>query len=107
MEKEAFKTESKKMLDMMINSIYTHKEIFLRELISNASDALDKLYFRSLTDSSVKMNKSDYAIQLMANKADVAVYEAVKDRIDAEFAGSYQFKGKKELVNTYKVIGKK
>ena len=70
MKKKQFKTESKKLLDMMIGSIYTHKEIFLRELISNASDALDKLYFRSLTDSSVKMNKSDYAIQLMANKAD-------------------------------------
>ena len=50
MRKKQFKTESKKLLDMMVNSIYTHKEIFIRELISNASDALDKLYFRSLTD---------------------------------------------------------
>ena len=50
MRQKQFKAESKKLLDMMINSIYTHKEIFLRELISNASDAIDKLYFRSLTD---------------------------------------------------------
>ena len=49
MRKKQFKTESQKLLDMMINSIYTHKEIFLRELISNASDAVDKLYFKSLT----------------------------------------------------------
>ena len=49
--KKQFKTESKKMLDMMINSVYTHKEIFLRELISNASDAIDKRYFKALTDA--------------------------------------------------------
>ena len=64
MAKKQFKTESKKLLDMMINSIYTHKEIFLRELISNASDAIDKLYFRSLTDSSVTLNRSDYEIRI-------------------------------------------
>ena len=66
--KKQFKTESQKLLDMMINSIYTHKEIFLRELISNASDALDKLYFRSLTDSSVGLSRSDYAIWLTPDK---------------------------------------
>ena len=68
MKKKQFKTESQKLLDMMINSIYTHKEIFLRELISNASDAIDKLYFRSLTDSSVGLSRSDYAIFLKADK---------------------------------------
>ncbi len=68
MKKKQFKTESKKLLDMMINSIYTHKEIFLRELISNASDAIDKLYFRSLTDSSVTISRDDYAIFLTADK---------------------------------------
>ena len=68
MKKKQFKTESKKLLDMMINSIYTHKEIFLRELISNASDAIDKLYFRSLTDSEVKLTRSDYAIFININK---------------------------------------
>ncbi len=69
MKKKQFKTESKKLLDMMIGSIYTHKEIFLRELISNASDALDKLYFRSLTDSTVALSRSDYAINLSVDKS--------------------------------------
>ncbi|MBQ7333445.1 MAG: molecular chaperone HtpG [Clostridia bacterium] len=69
MRKKQFKTESQKLLDMMINSIYTHKEIFLRELISNASDAIDKLYFRSLTDSEVKISKGDYAILITPDKA--------------------------------------
>ena len=64
MAKKQFKAESKKLLDLMINSIYTHKEIFLRELISNASDALDKLYFRSLTDDTVGMKKDDFCIRI-------------------------------------------
>ena len=68
MAKKQFKTESKKLLDMMVNSIYTHKEIFLRELISNASDAIDKLYFRSLTDDSVGLKHSDFEIRLAVDK---------------------------------------
>ena len=68
MAKKQFKTESKKLLDMMINSIYTHKEIFLRELISNASDAIDKLYFRSLTDNSVGLSRDEFAVWLSADK---------------------------------------
>ena len=68
MAKKQFKTESKKLLDMMVNSIYTHKEIFLRELISNASDAIDKLYFRSLTDDTVTRRKEDYEIRITADK---------------------------------------
>lgn len=67
MRTKQFKSESKKLMDMMINSIYTHKEIFLRELISNSSDALDKLYFRSLTDDSVTLARSDYEIRLTAD----------------------------------------
>ena len=68
MEQKQFKAESKRLLDLMIHSIYTHKEIFLRELISNASDAIDKLYFRSLTDDSVNMTKSDFAIEIIPDK---------------------------------------
>ncbi len=64
LEKKEFKSESKRLLDLMINSIYTNKDIFLRELISNASDALDKLYYRSLTDKNVKVKKDDLAITL-------------------------------------------
>lgn len=64
-----FKTESKKLLDLMINSIYTNQDIFLRELISNASDAEDKLYFKSLTDSSVQIGRSDLAIRIAFDEA--------------------------------------
>ena len=64
METKEFKAESKRLLDLMINSIYTHKEIFLRELISNASDAIDKLYFKSLTDDKVGIKKDDFAINI-------------------------------------------
>lgn len=69
MRKKQFKAESQKLLDMMIHSIYTHKEIFLRELISNASDALDKLYFRSLTDTDVGLKREDFRILLAVDKA--------------------------------------
>ena len=68
METKQFKAESKRLLDMMINSIYTHKEIFLREIISNASDAIDKLYFKTLTDTSIGLKKEDLAIQIIPDK---------------------------------------
>ena len=68
MRKKQFKAESKRLLDLMVNSIYTHKEIFLREIISNASDAIDKLCYLSLTDDKVGMNRSDFAITISVDK---------------------------------------
>ena len=68
MAKKQFKAESKKLLDMMINSIYTNSEIFLRELISNASDAIDKLYYRSLTEKDKKIKKDKLEIWVISDK---------------------------------------
>ena len=81
MAKKQFKTESKKLLDMMVNSIYTNKEIFLRELISNASDAIDKLYFRSLTDDSVTLTQSDYEIRISADTDVIVPFSTTVDYI--------------------------
>lgn len=69
MAMKQFQAESKRLLEMMINSIYTQKEIFLRELISNASDAIDKIYYKALTDDSLVFNKEDYYIKLTADKS--------------------------------------
>ena len=68
MAKKQFKAESKRLLDLMVNSIYTHKEIFLRELISNASDAEDKLAYKSLTDDSVTVKRKDLKITIVPDK---------------------------------------
>lgn len=69
MSKQQFKAESKRLLEMMINSIYTQREIFLRELISNASDAIDKIYYRALTDDAIVFDKDNYYIKVTADKA--------------------------------------
>ncbi len=68
MTKKQFQTESKRILELMVHSIYTHKDIFLRELISNASDAIDKMYYRALSDESIKFNKDDYYIKIELDK---------------------------------------
>ena len=68
MEKKEFKAESKRLLDMMINSIYTHKEIFLRELISNASDATDKLYYNAMQTGNAGLCRDDLAIKIIPDK---------------------------------------
>ena len=88
MAKKQFKAESKRLLDLMINSIYTHQEIFLREIISNASDAIDKLAYLALTDENVGLSRSDFAIQLKPDET--ARTLTVSDNgigIDAEHQG--------------------
>ena len=74
MRTKQFKSESKKLMDMMINSIYTHKEILLRELISNASDALDKLYFMSLTDTNVGIAPDEFEIRIVEKDNEYNVF---------------------------------
>ena len=68
MAMQQFQAESKRLLDLMVNSIYTHKEIFLRELISNASDAIDKLYFRALEDGTAGMSRDEFGITIALDK---------------------------------------
>ena len=68
MTKKQFQTESKRILELMVHSIYTHKDIFLRELISNASDAIDKMYYRALSDESIEFNKDDYFVKVELDK---------------------------------------
>ncbi len=116
METKEFKAESKRLLEMMINSIYTHREIFLRELISNASDAIDKLYFKSLTDSSVGMNRDDFAIRLVPDKAKRTLTISdngigmTKDELEANLgtiakSGSLRFKNENEKAEDVDIIG--
>ncbi|MGN0604997.1 MAG: molecular chaperone HtpG [Oscillospiraceae bacterium] len=116
METKEFKAESKRLLDMMINSIYTHKEIFLRELISNASDAIDKLYFKSLTDDKVGLNKSDFEISVAIDKdaRTITVTDngigMTKDELENNLgtiakSGSLDFKSENDTKEKVDIIG--
>lgn len=116
METKQFKAESKRLLDLMINSIYTHKEIFLRELISNASDAMDKIYYKALTDDTIEFNKDDYYIQIVADKANRTLKiidtgigmtkEELEDSLGViAKSGSHKFKEENELKDGYDIIG--
>ncbi len=116
MAKKAFKSESKRLLELMINSIYTHKEIFLRELISNASDAIDKLYYRTLSDESMSFNRDDFYIRLEADKekrtltiTDTGI-GMTKEELEENLgtiakSGSLQFKRENEKLEDVDIIG--
>lgn len=116
MRKKQFKSESKKLMDMMINSIYTHKEIFLREIISNASDAIDKLYFKSLTDSSVGLTADQFEIKIEADR-DARTLKVIdngigmtEDELDNNLgtiakSGSFDFKTENEKTENVDIIG--
>lgn len=116
MPKKQFKAESKRLMDLMINSIYTHREIFLRELISNASDAIDKLYFKSLTDHSISVNRDELAIQLSLDKESRTLTVAdngigmTKDELENNLgviakSGSLAFKEENETKEDVDIIG--
>ena len=116
MAKKQFKAESKKLLDMMINSIYTHKEIFMRELISNASDALDKLYFKEMSEHNGDFSKEDLRIELSADKENRTIViddngiGMTKDELENNLgviakSGSLDFKTENEKSDDIDVIG--
>ena len=114
--KKQFKTESKRLMDLMINSIYTNKEIFLREIISNASDAIDKLHYKSLTDKSIKINKEDLCINVSIDKtgrrltiSDNGIGMS-KEELESNLgtiakSGSFDFKNDNEKKDDIDIIG--
>ncbi len=116
METKQFKAESKRILDMMIHSIYTHREIFLRELISNASDAIDKIYYKALTDESLTFEQESYYIKVAADK-DKRILKVIdtgigmtKDELENNLgtiakSGSLAFKAENELKDGFDIIG--
>ncbi len=116
MAKKEFKAESKKLLDMMINSVYTNREIFLRELISNASDAIDKLYFKSLTDGITGLDRSDFYIRVDKNETERTITVTdngigmTKEELEENLgiiakSGSFDFKGENNKTADIDIIG--
>lgn len=116
MAKQEFKAESKRLLDLMINSIYTNRDIFLRELISNSSDAIDKVYYKTLADENKSFNKDDYYIQISVDKdkrtitvEDTGIGMSKSDMEDnlgiIAKSGSLQFKKENELQDGFDIIG--
>ncbi|MBM4763490.1 molecular chaperone HtpG [Bacillus sp. B15-48] len=116
MEKKQFQAESKRLLEMMINSIYSQKEVFLRELISNASDAIDKIYYKALTDDSLTFNKENYYIKVVSNKEDRTLtikdtgIGMTKEELENNLgiiakSGSLAFKKENELKDGHDIIG--
>lgn len=116
MAKKQFKAESKRLLDLMINSIYTHKEIFLRELISNASDAIDKLYYRSLTEGNTGLSRDDFTItiepdkdartlKIIDNGMGMSKEELEKNLGTIAKSGSLDFKSEMESKDEIDIIG--
>ncbi|MCM2533192.1 molecular chaperone HtpG [Neobacillus pocheonensis] len=116
METKQFKAESKRLLDMMINSIYTHREIFLRELISNASDAIDKIYYKALTDDSLTFDKDNYFIKVDTDKENRTLKISdtgigmTKEDLENNLgtiakSGSLAFKNENELKDGHDIIG--
>lgn len=116
MAKKQFKAESKRLLDLMINSIYTNKEIFLRELLSNASDAIDKIYYKALTDENLSFNQNDYYIKITTDKPDRILKivdtgigmtkEELEDNLGIiAKSGSYNFKQDNEMKDGFDIIG--
>ena len=116
METKQFKAESKRLLDLMINSIYTHREIFLRELISNASDAIDKIYYKSLSDDNINFNKEDFFIKVSIDKENRTIKISdtgigmSKEELDDNLgviakSGSLQFKKENEIKDGCDIIG--
>ncbi|MGM9619257.1 MAG: molecular chaperone HtpG [Oscillospiraceae bacterium] len=116
MAKKQFKAESKRLLDLMINSIYTHKEIFLREILSNASDAIDKLCYQALTDDQVGLSREDFKIEIRADKESRTITVSDNgigmDREELENnlgviarSGSYQFRHEVEEGADVDIIG--
>ncbi|HVI39409.1 MAG TPA: molecular chaperone HtpG, partial [Anaerovoracaceae bacterium] len=116
MAKKQFKAESKRLLDLMIHSIYTHKEIFLRELISNSSDAIDKLYYRSLTENNTGIFREDLEIRIMIDKSSRTMTVSdngigmTKEELESNLgtiarSGSFNFKKENELKEDIDIIG--